>query len=81
MRLHSSTWATKWFKRLVAYAKCNRDSYESELVIQGMHMTRCWDTNQAARKHPEPSWLNAILDDEVSCDGECCSKKKTWSIA
>ncbi|GJU67279.1 hypothetical protein Tco_1253538 [Tanacetum coccineum] len=23
-----STWATKWFKRLVAYAKCNRDSYE-----------------------------------------------------
>ena len=21
----------KWFKRLVAYAKCNRDSYESEL--------------------------------------------------
>ncbi|GJT18122.1 hypothetical protein Tco_0876828 [Tanacetum coccineum] len=29
-RLHSSTWATKWFKRLVAYAKCNRDSYESE---------------------------------------------------
>ncbi|GKC54960.1 hypothetical protein Tco_1077705 [Tanacetum coccineum] len=31
MRLNSSTWATKWFKRLVAYAKCNRDSYESEL--------------------------------------------------
>ncbi|GJR15248.1 hypothetical protein Tco_0797900 [Tanacetum coccineum] len=30
-RLHSSTWATKWFKRLVAYAKCNRDSYENEL--------------------------------------------------
>ncbi|GJY10065.1 hypothetical protein Tco_0378250 [Tanacetum coccineum] len=30
-RLNSSTWATKWFKRLVAYAKCNRDSYESEL--------------------------------------------------
>ncbi|GJW78448.1 hypothetical protein Tco_0140130 [Tanacetum coccineum] len=29
-RLHSSTWATKWFKRLVAYAKCNRDSYERE---------------------------------------------------
>ncbi|GJX43765.1 hypothetical protein Tco_0260441 [Tanacetum coccineum] len=27
-RLHSSTWATKWFKRLVAYDKCNRDSYE-----------------------------------------------------
>nr|GEW09727.1 zf-CCHC domain-containing protein/DUF4219 domain-containing protein/UBN2 domain-containing protein [Tanacetum cinerariifolium] len=27
-RLHSSTWTTKWFKRLVAYAKCNRDSYE-----------------------------------------------------
>ncbi|GJX89029.1 reverse transcriptase domain-containing protein [Tanacetum coccineum] len=23
--------ATKWFKRLAAYAKCNRDSYESEL--------------------------------------------------
>ncbi|GJW67655.1 hypothetical protein Tco_0122079 [Tanacetum coccineum] len=31
MRLNSSTWATKWFKRLVAYAKCNRDSYKSEL--------------------------------------------------
>ncbi|GJX80532.1 hypothetical protein Tco_0328681 [Tanacetum coccineum] len=28
-RLHSSTWATKGFKRLVAYDKCNRDSYES----------------------------------------------------
>ncbi|GJW83667.1 hypothetical protein Tco_0156812 [Tanacetum coccineum] len=27
-RLHSSTWATKWFKRLVAYAKCDSDSYE-----------------------------------------------------
>ncbi|GKC37206.1 hypothetical protein Tco_1049590 [Tanacetum coccineum] len=27
------------------------------------------DTNQAARKHLEPSWLNAILDDEeVACD-------------
>ncbi|GJX60816.1 hypothetical protein Tco_0292206 [Tanacetum coccineum] len=23
--------ATKWFKKLVAYAKCNHDSYESEL--------------------------------------------------
>ncbi|GKC28582.1 hypothetical protein Tco_1035876, partial [Tanacetum coccineum] len=30
-RLHSSTWATKWFKMIVAYAKCNCDSYESEL--------------------------------------------------
>ncbi|GJR40562.1 hypothetical protein Tco_1216246 [Tanacetum coccineum] len=30
-RLNSSTWATKWFQRLVAYAKCNRDSYENEL--------------------------------------------------
>ncbi|GJY47630.1 hypothetical protein Tco_0436693 [Tanacetum coccineum] len=29
-RLNSSTWATKWFKRLVAYAKCNRDSYERD---------------------------------------------------
>ncbi|GJT55410.1 reverse transcriptase domain-containing protein [Tanacetum coccineum] len=29
-RLHSSTCATKWFKRLVAFAKCNRDSYERE---------------------------------------------------
>ncbi|GKA57523.1 hypothetical protein Tco_0756711 [Tanacetum coccineum] len=39
-------------------------------------------TNQAARKHPEPSWLNAILDEEeVAYDGGCCSKKKTWSIA
>jgi len=24
---------TKGFKGLVAYAKCNRDSYESELVV------------------------------------------------
>nr|GEW33332.1 reverse transcriptase domain-containing protein [Tanacetum cinerariifolium] len=31
MRLHSSTWATNRFKRLVAYAKCNHDPYESEL--------------------------------------------------
>ncbi|GJY61883.1 hypothetical protein Tco_0462540 [Tanacetum coccineum] len=33
MRLHSSTWATKGFKWLVAYAKCNRDSYENELGL------------------------------------------------
>ncbi|GJT83882.1 putative reverse transcriptase domain-containing protein [Tanacetum coccineum] len=40
------------------------------------------DTNQAARKHLEPSWLNAILKDEgVASDGGCCSKNKTWSIA
>ncbi|GKA47090.1 hypothetical protein Tco_0739973 [Tanacetum coccineum] len=40
------------------------------------------DTNKAARKHLEPSWLNAILDEEeVACDGGCCSKKKTLSIA
>ncbi|GKC06546.1 hypothetical protein Tco_0998156 [Tanacetum coccineum] len=50
-RLHSSTWATKWFKRLVAYAKCNRDSYET---IQEMHRMRCWDAIQAAKKHPKP---------------------------
>ncbi|GJT68834.1 hypothetical protein Tco_1020314 [Tanacetum coccineum] len=30
-RIHSSTWDTVWFKRLFAYAKCNRDAYESEL--------------------------------------------------
>ena len=24
---------TKWFKGLIAYAKCNRDSYESELAL------------------------------------------------
>ncbi|GJS99913.1 putative reverse transcriptase domain-containing protein [Tanacetum coccineum] len=40
MRLHSSTWATKWFKRLVAYAKCNHASYEmitreNELALDG----------------------------------------------
>ena len=29
-RSHSSTWVTKGFKGFVAYAKCNRDSYESE---------------------------------------------------
>ncbi|GJZ09758.1 putative reverse transcriptase domain-containing protein [Tanacetum coccineum] len=29
MTLHLSTWATKWFKRLVAFSKCNRDSYEN----------------------------------------------------
>ncbi|KAK9050689.1 hypothetical protein SSX86_030341 [Deinandra increscens subsp. villosa] len=28
-RLHSSTRATEGFKRLVSYAKCNRDSYET----------------------------------------------------
>ncbi|GJX40183.1 hypothetical protein Tco_0255173 [Tanacetum coccineum] len=51
-------------------------------VMQVMHMIRCEDTNQASRKHPEPSRLNAILDDEeVACDDGCCSKKKTWSIA
>ena len=27
------TWLTKWFKALVPYAKCNHDSYESELDV------------------------------------------------
>ncbi|GJW37226.1 hypothetical protein Tco_0060146 [Tanacetum coccineum] len=54
-RLHSSTWATKWFKRLVAYAKCNRDSYKIFLAaIHAMHMWWCLDTKQAARKHRKP---------------------------
>ena len=26
-------WGTKWINGLVAYAKCNRDSYESELGL------------------------------------------------
>ncbi|GJS55102.1 reverse transcriptase domain-containing protein [Tanacetum coccineum] len=39
-RLHSSTWATKWFKRLVAYAKCNRDSYERETRLFYRHFAR-----------------------------------------
>ncbi|GJV21505.1 reverse transcriptase domain-containing protein [Tanacetum coccineum] len=39
-RLHSSTWATKWFKRLVAYAKCNHDSYEREMRLLGRRLTR-----------------------------------------
>ena len=34
MRPHSSTWITKGFKGLDAYAKCNHDSYESELGSQ-----------------------------------------------
>ncbi|GJW68108.1 hypothetical protein Tco_0122532 [Tanacetum coccineum] len=34
-RLNSSTWAAKWFKRLVAYAKCNRDSYERDKELEG----------------------------------------------
>ena len=33
-RPQSSTWVTKVFKRLVAYTKCNRNFYESELDVQ-----------------------------------------------
>ncbi|GJS51733.1 reverse transcriptase domain-containing protein [Tanacetum coccineum] len=33
-RLHSSTRDTEWFKRLVAYAKYNRDSYEIDSWIK-----------------------------------------------
>lgn len=29
MRLHSLTWVTLWFKRLVVYAKYNRDLYKN----------------------------------------------------
>ncbi|GKC08401.1 hypothetical protein Tco_1000011 [Tanacetum coccineum] len=40
----------------VAYAKCNRDSYEIFLaLIQVMHMELCYDANQAARKHSKPA--------------------------
>jgi len=34
-RPHTSTWATKGFKGLVVCAKCNRDSYDNELVFRG----------------------------------------------
>ncbi|GKC03372.1 hypothetical protein Tco_0994982 [Tanacetum coccineum] len=34
-RLNSSTWATKWFNRLVVYAKCNRDSYKRDKELAG----------------------------------------------
>ncbi|GJW11821.1 hypothetical protein Tco_1577648 [Tanacetum coccineum] len=39
-RLHSSTWGTKWFKRIAAYAKCNRDSYEREKRLFYRHFIR-----------------------------------------
>ena len=32
---------TKGFKGLVAYAKCNRDSYESELAVQLVFILFC----------------------------------------
>ncbi|GJV75742.1 reverse transcriptase domain-containing protein [Tanacetum coccineum] len=39
-RLHSSTWATKWFKRLVAYAKYNCDSYERDTSLLRVRLSR-----------------------------------------
>nr|GEU87491.1 hypothetical protein [Tanacetum cinerariifolium] len=41
--LHSSTRATEWFKRLVSYAKCNRDSSktiqdEARGLMLGLHL-------------------------------------------
>ncbi|GJS39108.1 putative ribonuclease H-like domain-containing protein [Tanacetum coccineum] len=38
-RFNSSTWATKWFKRLVAYTKCNCDSYERDTRFLGRRLT------------------------------------------
>ena len=35
-RPHSSTWESKGFKVLIAYAKCNRDSYDSELGFSSL---------------------------------------------
>ncbi|GJU32889.1 hypothetical protein Tco_1176478 [Tanacetum coccineum] len=64
-RLNSSTWATKWFKRLVAYAKCNRDSYESELVSP---------SEEQVATEPHSPVLNEntnelIQEDDVEFDG------------
>nr|GEZ91109.1 hypothetical protein [Tanacetum cinerariifolium] len=62
-RLHSSTWATKRFKRLVAYAKCNRDSYERTHFKSGLVGYHAKDDDgifvimDVARKSKLEAWL------------------------
>ncbi|GJT82647.1 putative reverse transcriptase domain-containing protein [Tanacetum coccineum] len=58
---NSSTWATKWFKRLVAYAKCNRDSYESELG-KCLHN----NSNEVTRDRPYHHRTTLLLDREAT---------------
>nr|GEX18893.1 retrovirus-related Pol polyprotein from transposon TNT 1-94 [Tanacetum cinerariifolium] len=68
--LHSSTWATNWFKRLVGYAKCNRDSYETFLAaMHVIHIEGCYDANQAARKHSKPV-IRGIRMEKMQKNGE-----------
>ncbi|GJS60745.1 alkaline/neutral invertase E, chloroplastic-like protein [Tanacetum coccineum] len=48
-RLNSSTWATKWFKRLVAYAKCNRDSDDRDKgLLEDVYVNSMVGTTEAA---------------------------------
>ncbi|GJQ99711.1 hypothetical protein Tco_0522696 [Tanacetum coccineum] len=79
-RFHSSTWATKWFKRLVAYAKCNRDSYKTiQVEVCGVML----GSNLAAGNHFKTGLVGYHVDDDVGtiCDDGCCSRKQTWSMA
>ncbi|GJU90446.1 hypothetical protein Tco_1302869 [Tanacetum coccineum] len=56
--------ATKWFKRLVAYAKCNRDSYEIFLAaIQVMHID--WFLIKLQGSIPNQSSWMLYSDDEL----------------
>ncbi|GJW02711.1 hypothetical protein Tco_1561567 [Tanacetum coccineum] len=55
-RLNSSTWATKWFKRLVLYAKYNRDSYERDKELVGRQKYRF-----------PPNFKSSSNDQGVSC--------------
>ncbi|GJR76165.1 hypothetical protein Tco_0088530 [Tanacetum coccineum] len=50
------------------------DDLEEDQEEDGSHIEGN-DAKQAARKHPKPVQLDALLD------GGCCSKRQTWSMA
>ncbi|GJU63904.1 putative reverse transcriptase domain-containing protein [Tanacetum coccineum] len=57
-RLHSSTCAIKGFKRLVAYAKCNCDSYETCRRTYSNHTAQD-DIEVFSTKDPGLDWISA----------------------
>ncbi|GJZ26931.1 hypothetical protein Tco_0571184 [Tanacetum coccineum] len=78
-RLHAPTRATEWFKRLVAYAKCNRDSFETiQVEVRGVVLGQ----NLATGKHFKSGLVGYHAEDD---DGMVVivdvARGSTWSMA
>ena len=60
-RPHSSTWEIDGFKGLVAYAKCNRDSCESELRFSFSYFLFLLGSLVCFTRGRQKSWCGGII--------------------